>query len=259
MKGYIFDLDGTVYLDDEPIKGAVEAINKLKSRGNRVVFLTNKSIARRTDYVRKLNSMGILCTINEVVNSNFITARFLKSKLKSHEAVFVIGERPLYEELDELGIQMTDNPLSAAFVVVGWDRQFNYEKLSQAFIAYQNGAKIIATNPDRTCPTMDGMIPDCGAMIGAIEGATGKPVDFITGKPSKLMIEYVVNDIFNIKPNKCYMIGDRLETDIVMADDYGVNSVLVLTGITKRTEMTKNDIQPTFILNSVAELDLIES
>lgn len=257
MKGYIFDLDGTVYLDDEPIKGAVEAINKLKSRGDRVVFLTNKSIARRKDYVQKLNGMGIDCILDEVVNSNFITAKFLKNTLKSNEQVFVIGEAPLFEELSEQGIQMTDNPLSASFVVIGWDREFNYEKLTQVYNAYQNGAKIVATNPDRTCPTKDGMIPDCGAMIGAIEGTTGKPVDVITGKPSNLMIEYVVREILNLEPNQCYMIGDRLETDIAMANDYGVNSVLVLTGITKR--VTKNDIQPKFILNSVSELELVES
>ncbi|WP_369404781.1 HAD-IIA family hydrolase [Piscibacillus salipiscarius] len=227
MKGYIFDLDGTVYLDDEPIDGAAKTINELKAQGHKVVFLTNKSIARRSDYVEKLNKMGIECTIEDVINSNFITAKFLQGKPGK---ALVIGEKPLFEELTEEGIQITNNPREAYYVVIGWDHEFNYEKLSQAYEAYQNGAKIIATNPDRTCPTKEGEIPDCEAMIGAIEGATGKTIDYIAGKPSRLMMQYVTEEVLKLPPNQCYMIGDRLETDILMGNENGVNSVLVLTG-----------------------------
>ena len=129
-------------------------------------------------------------------------------------------------------IKLAENPASASHVVLGWDREFTYDKLNNAFQAWRNGAEIIATNPDRTCPVKDGEIPDCGAMIGALEGATGEPVKMITGKPSSLMAEYVLKNVLGMEADQCYMVGDRLETDIKMANDAGIHSVLVYAGIT---------------------------
>lgn len=253
-KGFIFDLDGTIYLDDEMIDGAAEALNKLKKRGDKVVFLTNKSIAKRIDYVNKLKRMGISVTLDEVINSNYITARYLHLNLSPKDYVYVIGEEPLFEELREQGIRITEDPLLAKYVVVGWDRAFHYDKLNDAFQAWRNGAQFIATNPDRTCPVKDGQIPDCGAMIGAIEGAIGQSIENIAGKPSKLMAEYVVQDVLKLPPSQCYMVGDRLETDIKMGNDNGLNSVLVLTGITTKEMLEQSSVKPTYVLNSVKEI-----
>ena len=250
-KGYIFDLDGTVYLDDEIIEGAAEAIKELKSRGDKVVFLTNKSISTRMDYVKKLNKLGIDAQLDEVINSNFITAKFLKNHLNEGEAVLVIGEQPLFDELEEENIPITEDPTKAKFVVLGWDRQFSYEKINLAFQAWLNNAKIIATNPDRTCPVKGGEIPDCGAMIGALEGATGERIHSITGKPSRLMAKYVVSNILGLNPADCYMVGDRLETDIRMGNENGLNSVLVLTGITTREMIGTSNDEPAYVLDSI--------
>lgn len=254
MKGFIFDLDGTVYLDEDIIDGAVEAIRELKNRGDKVVFLTNKSISTRLDYVNKLKRLGIDATLDQVINSNYITARYLKDHLKTGESVLVIGEQPLFEELIEMGISITDNEKQAKYVVLGWDRKFTYDKINKAFQAWLNQAKIIATNPDRSCPINGGEIPDCGAMIGALEGATGKPIEAVTGKPSKLMAEYVVSKVLNMKPSDCYIVGDRLETDIKMGNENGLNSVLVLTGITKSEMIQESNYQPSFILESIKEV-----
>src|SRR5690606_38041026 len=144
--------------------------------------LTNKSIAKRTDYVEKLNSLGIDVELNEVINSNYITAHYLKANMSAEDTAYVIGEQPLFDELAEEEIRLAEVPSEASYVVLGWDRQFTYDKLNYAFQAWKNGAKIIATNPDRTCPVEGGEIPDCGALIGAIEGATGEPVTMITRK-----------------------------------------------------------------------------
>lgn len=254
MKGFIFDLDGTIYLDDQTIDGAAQAIKTLKDRGDKVVFLTNKSIASRKDYVVKLNALGIEVELDEVINSNYITAHYLKSVMQPGDNVYVIGEEPLFEELSSENIQLADNPASASHVVLGWDREFTYAKLNDAFQAWRNGAEIIATNPDRTCPVKDGEIPDCGAMIGALEGATGESVKMITGKPSLLMAEYVLKNVLEMEPDNCYMVGDRLETDIKMANDAGLHSVLVLSGITNEDMLKATAYQPDFVLPSVKEI-----
>lgn len=152
MKGFIFDLDGTVYLGEQLIDGAREAIQALRARGDKVVFLSNKPIATRQSYADKLTKMGIPTEVSDVLNSSLITARYLKQVLKPNEKVFVIGERPIYQELEEHGIPLTFNPKDGSYVVLSWDREFTYEKLNNAFQASISGARVIASNPDRTCP-----------------------------------------------------------------------------------------------------------
>ncbi len=255
VKGFIFDLDGTIYLGDDVIEGAPEAIQRLKERGDKVAFLTNKSIARRTDYVEKLSKLGIEVTLNEVINSNYITALYLKNILKSGEKVYVIGEQPLFDELLEQGITVTTNPKEASYVILGWDRQFTYDKINDAFQAWKLGAKIIATNPDRTCPIDGGEIPDCAAMIGALKYVINEPIEEIIGKPSELMASYVLKEILELPAESCYMVGDRLETDIKMANDVGMSSVLVMTGITSEEMLEDTQHQPRYVLPSVAAID----
>ncbi|WP_340083885.1 HAD-IIA family hydrolase [Siminovitchia sp. FSL H7-0308] len=257
MKGFIFDLDGTIYVDDEMIEGAADAIHRLKSRGDRVIFLTNKSIARRTDYVKKLNMLGVDTTLDEVISSNFITAKYLKNSMKPGDAAYVIGEEPLFDELAEENIHIAKDPHLASHVVIGWDRKFDYNKLNIAFQAWRNGAKIIATNPDRTCPVKEGELPDCGAMIGAIEGATGETVTMIIGKPSHLMASYVLDQVLRLPAENVYMVGDRLETDIRMGNEAGMNSVLVLTGITDSSMLERTVDRPKYTLSSVKDIDQI--
>lgn len=254
LKGFIFDLDGTIYLDDHIIDGAPEVIKALKERGDKVVFLTNKSIANRKEYVEKLNRLGIEVELGEVINSNYITAHYLKTVMGDGDSAYVIGEEPLFEELANENIKLADVPASASHVVLGWDRQFTYDKLNNAFQAWRNGAEILATNPDRTCPIKDGEIPDCGAMIGALEGATGEPVKMITGKPSSLMAEYVLKNVLGMKADECFMVGDRLETDIKMANDAGIHSVLVLSGITTEEMLASTEHLPELVLDSVKDL-----
>lgn len=255
-KGFIFDLDGTVYLGDKAIDGAAEAIRKLKERGDRVIFLSNKPIATRQSYVEKLKRVGIETTLNEVLNSNYIMANYLKEILQDDQKVYVVGEEPLFEELDNQSIPITMDPSNADYVVLSWDRKFNYDKLHAIYVAWTNHAKILATNPDRTCPMEDGEIPDCGAMIGAIEGATGKPIDLVVGKPSSIMAKAAIKEI-GLGFSQCYMVGDRLETDIQMGNDVGMKSVLVLTGITTEEMLKESSIKPTHVLNSIKDIPCI--
>lgn len=253
-KGFIFDLDGTVYLEDKLIDGASEAIKQLRNRGDKVVFLTNKSIETVDSYVQKLNRFGIAADADNVINSNFLVARYLKTKLNDNEEVMVIGEEPLFDELTDAGIKISSRS-DVSYVVLGWDRQFNYDKLNRAYQSWRNGAKVIATNPDRTCPIKGGgQIPDCGAMIGALEGATGEKITSILGKPSSLAGNFIMNDILELAPKNCYMIGDRLETDIKMGLACGMNAVLVLTGITTEDMIANTPYKPTYVLDSIRDV-----
>ena len=250
-KGFIFDLDGTIYIDDHLIDGVLETINRLREKKYKILFLTNKSIATREEYCQKLRKLGIEVTMNEIINSNYITAKYLKEHMDPRDSVLVIGEQPLIDELAADQINMTKDPLEAAYIVVGWDRNYTYEKINLAYQAWKNGAKIIATNPDKTCPVENGDIPDCAAMIGAIEGTTGEKIDAVIGKPSKYLADYVVNEILQLSPDQCYVIGDRLETDILMGNESGINTILVLSGISSLEDVEDSPHQPDYVLESV--------
>lgn len=254
QKGFIFDLDGTVYVDEKLIDGAKEAIQQLRERGDKIVFLTNKSIATITSYVKKLKKLGIDVGRESVVNSNYLTARYLSSRMNPNDKAMVIGEKPLYDELKQMGIKVSDDETDVSYVVLGWDRKFTYEKLNRAYQAWKNGAIVVATNPDRTCPVDGGQIPDCGAIIGALEGATGEKVDIILGKPSLLAAKFIVEEILRLPPRNCYIVGDRLETDIRMGNGYGINTVLVLTGVTDRNMLKKTKDRPDLIIDSIKDL-----
>ncbi|MEF2246772.1 HAD-IIA family hydrolase [Paenibacillus sp. IITD108] len=254
MKGFIFDLDGTVYLGDRMISGAAETIQALRDRGDKVLFLTNKPIATRQSYVDKLVGMGVPATLSEVLNSSQLVALYLKEHLKEGEKVLVIGEEPIRKELHEHGIAIVDdNSCDVDYVVLSWDRQFHYDDLNVMYQAVVRGAKVLASNPDCTCPMEDGQIPDTGTLIAALEAATGKPVDLVVGKPSAIAAEIAMNYL-GLKVEDCYMVGDRLETDVKMGNDAGMNSVLVLTGVATR-EMANTSIHsPKYIISSIVDV-----
>ncbi|MDX1807314.1 MAG: HAD-IIA family hydrolase [Paenisporosarcina sp.] len=195
MAGYIFDLDGTIYLGDKLINGALETYDYLISNGHKVVFVTNKPIASQEDYHRKLTKFGLDVKVNQIVNSSYATAIYLTKYATATDQVYVVGEQPLIEELNQAKIPMTNNPLDADYVVVSWDRQFTYDKLNNMYQAWKNGAKFVATNPDRTCPVDGGEVPDCGSIMGAFTAATGNEITEIGGKPSRLMADLVLEEV----------------------------------------------------------------
>ncbi|CAG9621177.1 HAD-IIA family hydrolase [Sutcliffiella rhizosphaerae] len=256
-KGFIFDLDGTVYLGDEVIEGAAETIQLIKDKGDQVVFLSNNPANSRRTYQNKLRKMGIEADLEEIINSSFVTAKYLKQKLHSNEKVWVIGEAPLFEELQNHGVPITMDPTKAAYALVSWDRDFTYGKLNQAYVAWKNGAIFLATNPDRTCPTPNGQVPDCGAIIGAIEGATGEAIHHIIGKPSNIMARAAAEHL-KLKMADCIMVGDRLETDIKMGNEVGMQTILVLTGITNSSTLNPAIATPTYIIKSIKEIPELE-
>ncbi|MEM3658563.1 MAG: HAD-IIA family hydrolase, partial [Candidatus Hadarchaeum sp.] len=209
IRGYFLDLDGTVYRGDKLLPGAKEAIEVLRSRGRKILFLSNKPLDSRKQYAQKLSRLGIFVEDKDIINSSLVLARYLAEESPGAR-VFAIGEPPLLDELQRAGLQLTENPRQIEYVVAGFDRTFNYRKLNIAFQALRRGARFYATNPDRTCPVEDGEIPDAGAVIAALEATSGRKVEKIFGKPSQYMVE-VALEVLGLPAEACAMVGDRLE------------------------------------------------
>jgi len=250
--GYIFDLDGTIYLGEKLIPGAGETIERLKSLSKKIIYLSNKPLQTREDYAAKLTRLGIPTRAEEVINSSLVMARWLSGESPG-ATIYVIGEAPLIQELVRAGFRISEKAGKIQYVIASFDRTFDYRKLNIALQAIKKGAHFVATNPDRTCPVEGGEIPDCAAMIGAVEGTTGKKVETVVGKPSDTMIRVAV-DYMGLLPQDCVLVGDRLETDMVMGKKAGMAAALVLTGVTTRERLKYSDIQPDYVWESVAEI-----
>jgi phosphoglycolate/pyridoxal phosphate phosphatase family enzyme len=251
-RGFLFDLDGTVYLGERLLADAHEAIAALRAEERRVCFLSNKPIQSRADYAAKLTRLGVPAGLDEVINSSYVLAQYLAREAPGARC-FVIGEPPLIEELRAVGLAPVDDA-RVDYVVVAFDRTFDYRKLDVALQAVKrHGARLVGTNPDRTCPVEEGEIPDAAGMIGAVEGVTGRRVDPIVGKPSPIMLR-VALDRLGLPASECAIVGDRLETDIAMGRAAGLGTILVLTGITRRDDPEIARWRPDHVVGSLAEL-----
>jgi len=254
--GYIFDLDGTIYLGENLIPGADRVVAELRAAGKGVVFLSNKPIQTRYDYAAKLTRLGIPTDVSRVINSSFVLAQYLRREAPGC-LCYVIGEQALLDDLDEAGVKYILEPekvdYRVDYVVLAFDRTFDYQKLNRALQCVKRGARLIATNGDRTCPVEGGEIPDAGGVIGAVEGTSGKKVELIVGKPNPMTLK-VALDLLGLPPERCLMVGDRIETDILMGKKTGLATALVMTGVTSWETLEASEIEPDYVLNSVVEL-----
>jgi NagD protein len=250
-RGWLFDLDGTVYLGEALIPGADAVVAALRAAGRRVAFLSNKPLETRDDYARKLSRLGIPASAEEVINSSLVLARHLAT-LDPGAPVFVIGEPPLLAELTAHGFEVRRDS-RVRWVVIAFDRTFDYAKLHIALQAVRGGARLIATNPDRTCPTPEGEIPDCAGMTAAVEAVTGQAVEIVVGKPSSIILDVALQAL-GVAAEDCVIVGDRLETDIVMGKRRGLATVLVLSGVTRPGDPRIAEIDPDAVLPSIRDL-----
>lgn len=250
--GYIFDLDGTIYLGDILLPGAVELLDTLRAEGRRVAFLSNNPTKTREQYVAKLRSLGIAVELSEVVNSSHVMVQWLLEHAPG-ATLFVCGEAPLIGELEAAGFPLSERAGEIRIVVASFDRTFTYHKLQVAFDAIRAGARLVATNPDRFCPVPGGGEPDCAAIIAAIEACTNTRCEVNVGKPSPIMAR-AVSSMLGLAPERCIMVGDRLMTDIAMGVDAGMATALVLTGDSTRADLAAAPARPTFVIEGLLEL-----
>ena len=250
-RGWLVDLDGTVYLGEQLVDGAAEAIAALRAETRRVAFLSNKPLQTREEYAAKLTRLGIPASADDVINSSLVLARHLRA-LDPGAPVFVIGEPPMQAEMRAHGFEVREDA-GVRWVVIAFDRTFTYAKLNTALQAVRGGARLIATNPDRTCPVEGGEIPDCAGMIAAVEAVTDQTVEIVVGKPSPIILEVALAAL-GCAPAESVIVGDRLETDMLMGRRLGLATILVLSGVTRPGDPRIAATAPDHVLRSIREL-----
>lgn len=257
FEAYVFDLDGTVYLGDRLLPGARRTIEELRRRGRAVRFVSNNPTHGRDRYVRKLTALGIPTGPDDIVDTVLTMTRWLLENAPG-ATVYPIAEEPLVRSLEAAGIRISENPEEIDLVIASYDRAFAYRKLQIAFdaIRLHRRARLIATNPDPYCPLEGGRgEPDAGSIIAAIEACTGTRLQVCTGKPDPIMLRAALHGL-QVSPGDCVMVGDRLSTDIRMAVDAGMPSVLVLTGETRAEDLAgvpAHD-RPTHVVETLDQL-----
>ena len=260
MNVYILDLDGVVYRGSEVIAGAPDAVNRLLESA-RVVFLTNNSTQSRDAVSARLNASGIRCRAGDVITAGYAAAVYIRKRYGAQK-IYPIGEAGLIHELkaegheiDEGGDGSRDVGAVADFVVVGLDRDFTYEKLRIGLQNILAGAGLIATNTDPLLPVEHGFLPGAGAIVRALETASGRSASVI-GKPNPPMMDAVI-DHLGLPAHECTLVGDRLDTDILAGSRYGMETVLVLSGVETAESVRQSRIKPDAVIGSIAEMQEI--
>jgi NagD protein len=246
--GYLIDMDGVLYRGTQLIVGADYFIRQLRERDIPFRLLTNNSQRTRRDVVAKVARLGIEIEEEHVFTSAMATARFLAQE-KPGGTAFVIGEGGLLTALHQNGYAVVDH--EPDYVIVGEGRTFNLELVEAAVRMILGGAKLIATNLDPNCPTQNGLRPGCGAMVAMLELATGIKA-FSVGKPSPVMMRAARKEL-GLSTDETIMIGDTMETDILGGVQLGFQTVLVLSGGTKREDLTKFAYGPNLVVESLGE------
>src|SRR5437764_745367 len=243
------DMDGVLVHEEQAIPGAAEFVGRLRERGLPFLVLTNNSIYTRRDLAARLALSGLEVPEDSIWTSALATADFLESQRPGGTA-FAIGEAGLITAMHSIGYTLTER--DPDYVVLGETRTYSFERIAQAIRLVAGGARFIATNPDPTGPTPDGPLPATGSVAALISRATGVAPYFV-GKPNPLMMRSALNAI-DAHSETAAMVGDRMDTDVVSGLEAGMHTVLVLTGITQRTETERFPYRPSRIVDSIADL-----
>lgn len=250
---YLLDMDGTLYLGDNVLPGAIDYIRTLERTGRQYIYLTNNSSRAGSDYVPRLTRLGFPCTPETVFSSGMATGLYYQEHYAGKKAC-VVGTRAFQRELRSYGVTI-DNK-DAEVVVVGFDTELVYEKLYDAVHFLRRGAPFIAANPDWVCPQPENEVqPDCGSICALLTAATGRKPKFI-GKPNRSMID-IISHKTGIPNAQICCVGDRLYTDIAVAENAGAVSVLVLSGETDREMLRESKIKPDYVLQDVRDISEI--
>lgn len=248
-KGFICDMDGVIYHGNKLLPGVKEFVDWLYREKKNFLFLTNSSERSPKELQIKLARMGLEVDESHFYTSALATAKFISSQAPGCSA-YVIGGAGLVTALHDAGITMND--VDPDYVIIGEGNTYNYENILKAVKLVMRGAKLIGTNSDLTGPAEDGIIPACRAMISPIEMATGQKAYFI-GKPNPLMMRTGLR-ILGVHSEDAVMIGDRMDTDIVAGIETGLDTVLVLSGVTDHNEIKKFPYRPRLVLNGVGDI-----
>jgi 4-nitrophenyl phosphatase len=252
----LLDGDGVLWKSNLPLPGINPFFDFLESKGIKWALLTNNNSHTVQDYISKLHGFGIQAGTESIFTSSSVTAAYLQEHFGRGAIIHVVGNEALISTLSEAGFILTHgeqlpDKLVAA-VVAGMDLKINHEKIKIAMRLIKSGAAFIATNTDGSYPTPEGISPGTGMVIGALQFASGV-TPYVVGKPQPAIFQSALNAL-NSQPEETLMVGDRLETDILGANQFGIHTAALLSGVTSRDEIAMNEIQPDFIYEDIASL-----
>jgi NagD protein len=249
QKNFLIDMDGVLVSGNTLIPGADGFIARLRERGAKFLLLTNNSRHTPRDLAFNLQKIGLNIHAENIFTSAIATARFLHSQ-KPNSTAYVIGESGLTAALHEVGYIITER--EPEYVVLGETLTYNFDQITRAIRLILGGARFIATNPDATGPSEQGILPACGATAALIETATGTRAFFV-GKPNPLMMRSALNYL-GVHSEDTIMVGDRMDTDMVAGVQSGLDTILVLSGVTRLEMVSRFPYVPTHIVQSVADV-----
>lgn len=250
-KLFLLDMDGTLYLGDEVFDGAVDFIDTVSASGREYIYLTNNSSRAGVDYIGRLRRLGFPCEEKNVFTSGMATAMYLNSRFAGKK-VYPVGTPAFLGELESYGVALGEGE-DVSVVCVGFDTTLTYEKLDKAVHYLRRGAAFVAANPDWVCPMpADEVLPDCGSICALLTAASGVEPTFI-GKPNRNMVDIISEQTGIANENIC-CVGDRLYTDIAVAQNAGAVSVCVLSGESSLDDIAAAERKPDYVLENVAQI-----
>jgi 4-nitrophenyl phosphatase len=255
-RGVVLDVDGTVVRGDEPIPGAAEGLDRLERAGLSRLFVSNNPTKRPPAYAARLRRAGFDAHPDEIVTAGTITTDYL-AEHHPDDALFVVGEDALVEQLTDAGLTVVTDGTTADAVVVSIDRAFDYDRLRAALDACSDeDVTLVGTDPDMVIPAADGDVPGSGAIINAVAGVVGRDPDVVLGKPSA-PVRRAVRDRLGLPAGDCLVVGDRLDTDVALGERAGMTTVLVRTGVTDDRDLERSDVTPDHVLDSLADVGTV--
>jgi 4-nitrophenyl phosphatase len=249
IRFFLVDMDGTFYLGDHLLPGALDFITAVTSRGADFLFLTNNSSRRREEYAEKIRHLGLEIPDDKVFTSGEATTIYLKGR-KPSGRIFLVGTPALEAEFEAAGFELVQR--DPDYAVLGFDTTITYAKLWRLCDLVRSGVPFIATHPDFNCPTQEGFMPDVGAMIAFVKASTGRTPDVIIGKPHPPIVEALVKKT-RTPASAMAMVGDRLYTDVALGS-LGVTTILVLSGETRADDLPGSPYRPDLIVENLAQL-----
>jgi len=252
VRAFLLDLDGVLYRGKTPLPGAARFIADLQALRVPFMFITNNSTQTPSQYMAKLGRMGVRVPEEALLTSSLATADHLSCVAPPGSPLYVIGEVGLLEAVEERGFVITGDHRAARYVVVGHDTALTWRKLADATLAIRAGAAFVATNPDRTLPTEEGLLPGAGATLAALEAASGV-VPLVVGKPEVTIFRLALARL-DVQPEVTAMVGDRWDTDILGGNRAGLSTIAVLSGVDTADVFAQTMPRPDFLFEDLAEL-----
>ena len=254
--GAIIDLDGTVYHGDTLLPGAASAIDVIRERGLELCFFSNNPIHDGSEYVERLQGMGVDAREGEACSSGVVTREYLDGT-HGGEDVFLIGSDQLRRLVERTDAKLTEDPAETDVLLASWTDSFHYRDMVDALRAIDDETVFLGTDPDRTFPGEDGdPVPGSGAIINAVSGVIERDPDRILGKPSEIAVQAALERL-GCAPADCLVVGDRLETDIAMGERNGMTTVLVRTGVSNERALERSAVTPDYVIDSLAEIEQV--